>query len=90
MRCAGRSATSERSTHLISWPHDTKSSVLANRRNSPVIKGKNLSGVIFALEARIHKPLTLLENKVPWLKAEDDGKERFNLIATSCGRDIPA
>ena len=89
MRCAERSATFERTTHLIFCPHDTNSSVLANRRNNPVIKGNNLSGVILALEARIHKPLTRLENVDPRLKAEDDGKERFNLIATPCGSSIP-
>jgi len=52
-----------------------------------MVVGENLSFVILALEARIHKLLTLMENVDPRLKAEDDGEEGSDIIATWCARD---
>ncbi|MDQ1196486.1 hypothetical protein QE435_002196 [Rhizobium sp. SORGH_AS 787] len=57
--------------------------------DSPMIEGENLSFVILALEARIHKALTLVENVDPRLKAEDDGEEGSLIIARSCAREPP-
>jgi len=54
-----------------------------------MVVGENLSFVILALEARIHKLLTLMENVDPRLKAEDDGEEGSDIIATWCAREPP-